>query len=89
MVVSLGSGGVCFSTQGGQGHLPAIKVDVVNANGAGDALTAGLVHGALAGWSLAEAARFANACAALTMTCSAANHPDLNEASALQLLDSH
>ena len=87
VVVSLGSGGVCFSTQGGQGHIPAIKVDVVNANGAGDALTAGLVNGAMAGWPLPDAARFANACAAFTMTSNAANHPELNEARAWQLLD--
>ena len=87
VVVSLGSGGVCWSTQGSHGHQAAIEVKVVNANGAGDALTAGLVHGALAGWPLARSARFANACAAFTTTCSAANHPELSATRTLQLLD--
>ena len=87
VVVSLGSGGLCWCSKSSNGHQAAIEVKVVNSNGAGDALTAGLVHGALLGWPLAESARFANACAAFTMTCSGANHAELNEASALQLLE--
>lgn len=86
VVVSLGGGGVCWSSLGDHGQLPAIEVSVVNSNGAGDALTAGLVHGALAGWPLDQAVRFANACAALTMLSASANHPDLSEANLSQLL---
>ena len=89
VVVSLGSGGVCWASPTSHGHMAAIQVSVVNANGAGDALTAGLVYGALAGWPLAPAARFANACAAVTMTCSGANHPELSATRALQLLSDH
>lgn len=89
VVVSLGSGGVCWSSLGGHGQLPATQVSVVNSNGAGDALTAGLVHGALAGWPLDQAVRFANACAALTMRSASANHPDLNETNASRLLAPH
>lgn len=89
VVVSLGSGGVCWCAQGSHGHLSAIQVEVISSNGAGDALTAGLVHGWLAGWPLEQAVRFANACAALTMTGRAANHPQLCAATALQLLDEH
>lgn len=88
VVVSLGSGGVAWCQQSSYlcGHSPALPVAVVNTNGAGDALSAGLVHGALSSWPLAQAVRFANACAALTMTSPSANHPDLGVASALQLL---
>jgi len=88
VVVSLGSGGVCWHqrSSNSSGHVSALAIDIINSNGAGDALTAGLVHAALHGWPLAQAARFANACAALTMTSSSANHPDLSAASALRLL---
>jgi pseudouridine kinase len=89
VVVSLGSGGVCWSSLGGHGQLPAIQVSVVNSNGAGDALTAGLAHGALAGWPLDQAVRFANACAALTMLSASANHPDLSETNASRVLEQH
>ena len=88
VVVSLGSGGVCWSSLDSHGQLPAIQVNVANSNGAGDALTAGLVHGALADWPLEQAVRFANACAAFTLTSSGANHPDLNAANASRLLAS-
>ena len=90
VVVSLGSGGVCWSGQGNShGHVAALKVNAINSNGAGDALMAALVHGALAGWPLNQSARFGNACAALTMTCSSANHPHLSVASALQLMSAN
>ena len=92
VVVSLGGGGVAWcqrssNSSGPSGHFPALKVAVVNSNGAGDALTAGLVHGALAGWPLAQSVRFANASAALTLTSRSANHPDFSVASALRLLE--
>jgi pseudouridine kinase len=89
VVVSLGSGGVCWSSLSGHGQLPALQVSVVNSNGAGDALTAGLVHGALADWPLDQAVHFANACAALTMLSASANHPDLSEANVSRLLAPH
>ena len=87
VVVSLGSSGVCWSGSGNsQGHVGALKVNPINSNGAGDALMAGLVHGALAGWPLDASARFGNACAALTMTCTSANHLHLSVASASQFV---
>ena len=88
VVVSMGRDGVAWCQRGGHssGKIPALAVAAINSNGAGDALTAGLVHGVLAGWALNQSVRFANACAALTMTSNSANHLDLNEANALQLL---
>ena len=97
VVVSMGSAGVCWCQRTSHasgdangplsGFSPALNVNAVNSNGAGDALMAGLVHGALAGWPLAQSVQFANACAALTMTSSSANHPDLSEASAKKILE--
>ena len=90
VVVSLGSGGVCWCGPGNShGHVAALKVNAINSNGAGDALMAGLVHGVLAGWPLDQSARFGNACAALTMTSSSANHPNLSVASALQFMSAN
>lgn len=89
VVVSLGSGGVCWSMQGSSGHVAAINVNAVNSNGAGDALTGGLVHSALAGWPFEQAVHFANACAALTLQSASANHPDLSAANVSRLLAPH
>lgn len=61
---------------------------MLNTNGAGDALMAGLVHAHALNAPLAEAARFAAACAALTLTTPAANHPDLSPALVAQWLHS-
>lgn len=88
VVVSLGAGGVCWHqlTANASGHIPALPVVAVNSNGAGDALTAALVYGALAQWPLEQSVRFANACAALTMTSGSANHPELSVAKVSQLM---
>jgi pseudouridine kinase len=81
VVVSLGAQGLFYSdVEGEAGWLAAWEVHVRNTTGAGDALMAGLVHGHLAGEPLHGAARFANACAALTLTADAANHPELGVA---------
>jgi pseudouridine kinase len=60
---------------------------VLNTTGAGDALMAGLVHSHLNHRPLAQAVRFAAACAALTVTALSANHPELSVARVEQLLD--
>ncbi|KNZ31056.1 MAG: hypothetical protein AD742_19375 [Methylibium sp. NZG] len=68
---------------------PAVAL---NTNGAGDALMAALVHTHLVNPSqtapLAHAARFASACAAITLTAPAANHPDLSPTLVAQWLAS-
>lgn len=88
VVISLGTGGVCWHQRNSDsgGYNAALDVRAINSNGAGDALTAALVYGALARWPLAQSVRFANACAAFTMTSSAANHPNLSVANASRLL---
>ncbi|MFC3533712.1 PfkB family carbohydrate kinase [Vogesella facilis] len=79
LVLSQGEGGVCWSrSDGTRGQLAAAQVAVVNATGAGDALMAGIVHGQLQGWTLADSLPFAQACAALTLGSSATNHPSLS-----------
>lgn len=87
VVLSLGEQGVCWCLRSGdRGLEPALAVPVVNANGAGDALMAGLVYGHLNGLSLAQAVRFGSGCAALTVTCSGANHPSLSVSAVQKLM---
>jgi len=81
VVLSLGAQGVAWcDAQGRTGFLAARHVPVVNTSGAGDALLAGLVHGHLQGWSLAQSVPWAMACAEITLQSPVANAPDLSVA---------
>jgi len=87
VVLSMGERGVYWSsTRGHHGWQAAVPVQVTSATGAGDALMAGLVFQYLGGMPLAQAARFAVGCAALTLTAPQANHPELSQAAVLRLL---
>jgi len=48
--------------------VPAYEVDIVDGTGAGDAFTAGFIHGYLEGWDLERTTRFASAMGALATT---------------------
>ena len=50
--------------EGAPFHLPAHEIDVVDTTGCGDSFTAGIIVGLSKGWSIRQAARFANAVAA-------------------------
>ena len=90
LVLSLGDRGLYWSHRGGpSGWLAALPVEIASATGAGDALLAGLVQQHLAGQPLARAARFAAACAALTLAVPGANNPRLSPESVEQLLAAH
>jgi len=78
-VLALGTGGVavtcgadgCLIAWPGGGApvaLPALKVDVVDTTGCGDAFTAGMLAGLLAGAGPVDAARLGTACGALAAT---------------------
>lgn len=49
-------------------HVPGFAIEVLNVLGAGDAFLSGLLYGWLGGKSLAESARFGNACGALVVS---------------------
>jgi pseudouridine kinase len=65
--ISLGEGGVFYSTPDGSGRVAAPRVKIVNATGAGDAFLAALALGHLRGLDAAGSARLATAAAALAM----------------------
>jgi 5-dehydro-2-deoxygluconokinase len=74
-VVKLGAVGLFAAHTAGTIEVSAIKVDVVNALGAGDAFGGALCHGLLAGWDTPRALRFAAAAGAYVAArreCSAA-----------------
>jgi len=65
----------CFvaDARRGEFHVPALKVEVVDSTGAGDAFAAGFIAGVWDGWPLVTAARFANAMGALCVTAMGAS----------------
>jgi pseudouridine kinase len=77
-IVTLAELGVCYATPQVSGHFPAVKTQVVDRTGAGDALTAGVVFGLLNDFSIDEAVRLGASAAALTLQCPESVCPDLS-----------
>lgn len=65
--ITLGEEGVYYRQEGEKGLMPAPKVKVVNATGAGDAFTAAAVYGELNEWSMEKTAAFALGAAAAAL----------------------
>jgi ribokinase len=85
-VITLGEKGVYFDDGTTSLHLPALKAgDVVETTGAGDAFNGGFAAALAAGISPAEAVRFGNATAALSVTKpgTAGSMPERTEIDAL------
>jgi len=66
VIVTLGAKGVHLATRERQAQIPGFPVAAVDATGAGDAFTGALLSELVAGADIFEAARFANAAAALS-----------------------
>jgi pseudouridine kinase len=60
------------------GYIPAIRSEVVDRTGAGDALTAGVVFGLLNDFPIDEAVRLGVSAATLTLQCKETVCPDLS-----------
>ncbi|MBK6595312.1 MAG: kinase [Burkholderiales bacterium] len=87
VVVSMGERGVFWSDRSaGDGWHSAWATTVVNVTGAGDALMAGLVHAFVDQQNLSTSIPFALGCAALTVGCEQANHPNLSAATVAQCM---
>ncbi len=78
VLLSRGSEEVILASPTRQVALTPPNISVINENGAGDALMAGLVHGWCQNWDMEQQLRFALGCAALTLTVPEANHPQLS-----------
>lgn len=67
VVITLGGRGVFISSGGREEIIPAFHVDAIDTTGAGDAFNGGLLAALSEGKDIWEAARFANALAALSV----------------------
>jgi 5-dehydro-2-deoxygluconokinase len=67
-IVKRGPDGVYAVDDDGAHDIGPVEVEVLNGLGAGDAFGGALCHAMLAGWSLAESVRFANAAGAIVAT---------------------
>jgi len=77
-VITLGERGLAYATSDESGHLPAIRTEVVDRTGAGDALTAGVIFGLLNDFEPIEAVRLGLSAATLTLKCVETVCPDLS-----------
>jgi len=77
-IITLGAEGVCYATSDQRGYVPAIKCDVVDFTGAGDAMTAAVVFGLLNDMPLDEAVRLGVSAATLSLKCEDTVCPDLS-----------
>jgi sulfofructose kinase len=85
VAATLGRDGVLAYYRGEYIHSPAFEVDCRDTTGAGDAFHGGFIYGLLAGFSVEETLRFANAVAALKCRAIGARTalPSLDEVNAL------
>jgi pseudouridine kinase len=77
-ILSLAEFGVCYATSETSGTIPAIRTDVVDPTGAGDALTAAVIFSMLNDISLDDAVRLGVSAASLTLRHRGAVVPDLS-----------
>ncbi len=77
-IVTLAEMGLCYATTEISGHVPAIRCEIIDFTGAGDALTAGVVFGLLNDFPLDEAVRLGVSTAALTLQSKETVCPDLS-----------
>lgn len=77
-IVTLGEEGLCYATARESGYVPAIRCEVVDFTGAGDALTAAVVYGLVNGFSTGEAMRLGVSAATLTLRCADTVCPTLS-----------
>ncbi|MGF1704412.1 PfkB family carbohydrate kinase [Enterovibrio baiacu] len=79
LFLTMGSDGVLYRTEYDEKLMRPLPVSVVNANGAGDAFLAGLVHSQLGGLSDVDACHFASGCAAIALEHANTINPNINE----------
>jgi pseudouridine kinase len=77
-IITLAEKGLCYATSEVGGYIPAIRSEVVDRTGAGDALTAGVVFGLLNDFPIDEAVRLGVSAATLTLQCKETVCPGLS-----------
>lgn len=77
-IITLAEKGLCYATHEVGGYIPAIRSEVVDRTGAGDALTTGVVFGLLSDFPIDEAVRLGVSAATLTLQCKETVCPGLS-----------
>lgn len=77
-ILTLGEQGTAYATPNESGHVPAMRVNVVDPSGAGDALTAAVIFAAFNHIPAPEAVRLGIAAATLTLQSEHTVYPDLS-----------
>jgi len=85
--ISLGADGLYYTDGAASGYIPAPKIDVVNATGAGDAFIAALVYGYCQGFSIDHCARFASTASALALSHEKTINPNMSVANVNRLME--
>jgi pseudouridine kinase len=78
VVITLAELGLYYASPSGCGHIPAPRMEVVDATGAGDALTAGVVYGLVNGLPVDECLRLGVSAAALTLRSAQSVSPEMS-----------
>ncbi len=77
-IITMSGAGAIYVSADSSGHVPAVTTEVVDAAGAGDALTAGVIFGLLHDFPLDESVKLGTAMASLTMLTPETVHPELS-----------
>ena len=77
-VITLAEFGLWYATADASGHLPALRTEIIDPTGAGDALTAVLVYGLLHGLPVDDAIQLGISAAALALNAEGNVPPDLS-----------
>ena len=77
-ILTMAEFGVTYATPEQSGHIPALRTEIVDPTGAGDALTAAVIFALLNDIPLDEAARLGVSAAALTLRTQGSVRPDLS-----------
>ena len=77
-IITMAEFGVGYATVDTSGHIPAVKTEIVDPTGAGDALTAAVIFALLNEIPLDEAVRLGISAAALTLRAQGTVSPDLS-----------
>jgi pseudouridine kinase len=77
--VSCGGDGMVIADDSGVLSLPALKIEVINTTGAGDAAAAAIIMAGVSGKGLEESAHLAMQAGAMTCRCLEANNPEISQ----------
>jgi pseudouridine kinase len=77
-IITMGAEGVVYASGDGSGHVPAVRCDVVDRTGAGDALAAAVVFGIVSGFSVDEALHLGVSAATMALISKDTVNPELS-----------